>query len=146
MTMGRSAIVPRAEDARSWGEFNARIERELTARGSWGTSLARASAGVLFADVLISCADAFSGGGWWMWVVMLGSLVALGVIATRAVDQADRNRERNYEIARLRAAWLEHLDDRGSLPLAAGAVACHPATREPDLTRPRLITLIKLET
>jgi hypothetical protein len=112
--MGRSAIVPRAEDARSWGEFNTRIDRELAARASWGTSLARASAGVLFADVLISCADAFSGGGWWMWVLMLGSLGALGVIAVRAVDLADRNRERNYEIARLREAWLEHLDDEAA--------------------------------
>ncbi len=109
--MGRSDIQLRAEDASTWSECNARIERELASRGSWVTALTWASAGFLFADGLIACASALSGGGWLMWALMLGSLAGLVVMASRAASRADQNRRRNGEIARLREAWLEHLDD-----------------------------------
>jgi hypothetical protein len=107
--VGRSADPPpRPEDADSWGEFNARLEMELDRQGNRMTPVWWALAGVLFAAGLISNAYAYQGGHWWLWLCMLASLGIVLMMAFRAVDRADRNRDRERELASLQDAWQEH--------------------------------------
>jgi CHASE2 domain-containing sensor protein len=110
MTMGRSALPSRPEEADSWGEFHARLEAELAGRHSPWTSVGWAVAGLLFGTALICNAYALTDGGWVLWVGMLAALGVVGVLATRAVSRADRNRARALELAELQDAWRQHLD------------------------------------
>jgi hypothetical protein len=106
--MGRDFQPP--EQADSWGEFHARLEWERTAAGSGWTGLWWAVAGLLFGVGLISSAYAFQYHHWWLWVAMLTPLAIVGVMTARAVDRADRARERADELNRLEDAWLAHLE------------------------------------
>jgi hypothetical protein len=106
--MGRDFQPP--EQADSWGEFHARLEWERTAVGSGWTGLWWAVAGLLFGVGLISSAYAFQYHHWWLWVAMLTPLAIVGVMTARAVDRADRARERADELNRLEDAWLAHLE------------------------------------
>src|ERR1700758_4563789 len=117
MAMSRS--VPPPEDADSWGEFNARLEFEAAALGDPQMPLWWSVGGLLFGVALICCAYAFQGGHWWLWLCMLAPLGVSGVLATRAVERADRQRAHAAEVARLRDAWLDHLE-RGSPTLLCG--------------------------
>jgi peptidoglycan/LPS O-acetylase OafA/YrhL len=111
--MRRENLPP--EEADSWGEFNARIAYEATARGSspW-TPLWWSLSGVLFSVALICSAYAFQGGHWWLWLAMLAALAVVGVMAARAVERADRDRARAAELDRLESAWLDHLEQQAS--------------------------------
>jgi hypothetical protein len=109
MTMGRSAMPPRPEEADSWGEFHARLEAELAGRRSPWTPLWWVLAGLLFGAGLICNAYAYQGRGWVLWAGMLASLSIVGVMAARAVDRADRDRTRAAELADLQDAWRQHL-------------------------------------
>ena len=108
--MGRS--VPPPEDAETWGEFRARVERERDASHSAWTPVWWAIAGMLFATALLCCAYATRGGHWWLWLFMVAALGFVGVLAARAVDNADRNRLRAAELAQLEDAWLDHRGER----------------------------------
>jgi peptidoglycan/LPS O-acetylase OafA/YrhL len=110
MAMGRS--VPPPEDADSWSEFRARLERERAASHSAWTPVWWAIGGMLFATALLCCAYAIRDGRWWLWLFMLACLGFVGVLATRAVDSADRNRVRTAELARLEEAWLNDHGER----------------------------------
>jgi hypothetical protein len=110
MTMGRSAVpAPRPEDADSWGEFHARLEIEAAGRVDPLRAVWWTIAGLLFATALISCAYAFQDHHWWLWLCVLAPLGIVGVMASRAVDRADRARARAAELGRLQDAWLDHL-------------------------------------
>jgi peptidoglycan/LPS O-acetylase OafA/YrhL len=113
MAMGRASLPP--EQADSWGEFHARLERELADPGHplipvwWGV------AGLLFGIALICCGYAFQGGRWWLWLGMLAPLGVVGMIAARAVERADRKRARAAELARLQDTLLDHVERRPTL-------------------------------
>jgi hypothetical protein len=112
MAMGRAqAPRKRPEDADSWGEFHACLEREAA---DWGSPLVPLwwLVGVLcFVTALMSSAVALSSRQvlWWPWVCLLGSLALGGVLAARAVRRADERRTRRAQLIELEAAWLEHL-------------------------------------
>ena len=107
--MGRNFQLP--EQADSWGEFHARIERESTAGGHW-LGLWWCVGGLLFLVGLVSSAYAFQYHHWWLWLVMLTPLAIAGVMASRAVERADRLRARAIELERLENAWLAHMEHR----------------------------------
>jgi hypothetical protein len=117
MAMGHS--VPPPEEADSWGEFNSRFEFGMENPGPPLIPLWWSVGGLLFGVALVCCAYAFQGGHWWLWLCMLAPLGVLGVMATRAVEQADRKRAQAAELARLRDAWLDHLE-RGRPTLLRG--------------------------
>ena len=101
------------EQADSWGEFHARIERESTAAGSCPSGLWWGVAGLLFGVALVVSTYALKGGHWWLWLAMLTPLAIVGVMAARAVDRMDRAHARAIELNRLESAWLAHME-RGS--------------------------------
>jgi peptidoglycan/LPS O-acetylase OafA/YrhL len=101
------------EQADSWGEFNARLERELERQRNVLTPLWSAGAGLLFGLTLICCAYAFADRHWWLWVGWLASLGVVLTMAARAVRRADSRRARAIELARLQETWQDHLG-RGS--------------------------------
>jgi hypothetical protein len=109
--VAREILPP--EQADSWGEFNARLERELEGQRDLLAPLWSAVAGLLFGMTLICCAYAFTDRHWWLWVGWLASFAVVLTMAARAVRRADSRRARAIELARLRDAWLDHLD-RGS--------------------------------
>ena len=111
--MGRSVPLLPPEEADSWGEFHARLEREAAGHGRPLTPLWWSIAGLLFGTALVCCAYALQGGRWWLWVCMLGLLGIVGTMAARAVDHADRQRARAIELGRLWDAWDDHVQ-RGS--------------------------------
>jgi fatty acid desaturase len=114
MTMGRTAVPPpRPEEADSWGEFHARLEMEMerASRGNPLTPVWWALGGALFGVGLISNAYAYQGGHWVLWLCMLGSLAVVFFMAVRAVERADKVRAREAELAQLRDAWYEHVQD-----------------------------------
>jgi peptidoglycan/LPS O-acetylase OafA/YrhL len=119
MAMGRS--IPPPEEAESWGEFNARLELEAANLEQPQIPLWWIIGGLLFGIALVSCAYAFQGGHWWLWLCMLAPLGALGVMATRAVERADRKRAQAAELARLRDAWLDQLERGRPTPLRGDA-------------------------
>jgi hypothetical protein len=98
------------EQADSWGEFNARLERELEGQRDVLAPLWSAVAGLLFGMTLICSAYAFTDRHWWLWVSWLASFAVVLTMATRAVRRADSRRARAIELARLRDAWQDHLD------------------------------------
>jgi hypothetical protein len=106
--MGREFQPP--EQADSWGEFHARLELEYAAAGNSSAGLWWALAGLLFGVGLVSSAYALSEHHWWLWLAMLTPLAIVGVMAVRALDRADRARERAVELHRLEDAWLDHLE------------------------------------
>src|ERR1700739_1670199 len=118
MAMGRS--VPPPEEADSWVEFNARLELEATDPGQPLMPLWWIIGGLLFGIALVCCAYAFQGGHWWLWLCMLAPLGVSGVLATRAVERADRQRARTAEVAQLREAGLDHLESGPPAPLPGG--------------------------
>jgi hypothetical protein len=113
MTVGRSPVPPRQqrpEDANSWGEFNACLERESA---DWGSPLILLwwLVGVLcFVTALLSLGYALSSPHvlWWLWLYAAISLATDGVLASRGVQRADQARTRRAELVELRDAWLEH--------------------------------------
>ena len=106
--MARDFLPP--EQADSWGEFNARLELELEGQRDLLTPLLSAVAGLLFGMTLIGCAYAFTDRHWWLWVGWLASFAVVLAMAARAVRRADSRRARAIELARMRDAWLGHLD------------------------------------
>jgi hypothetical protein len=108
MAVGR--VLPPPEQADSWGEFHARLEFEEANPGHPLVPLWSVLGGALFPAALLFCGYALQGGHWWLWVCTLASFGALGVLAVRAVDRADRARARAAELARLRDAWLDHVE------------------------------------
>ena len=108
--MGRELPLP--EQADSWGEFHARLERELDDQdyGHRLTPLWWSLGGVLFALTLVSCTYAVQDHHWWLWLCMLAALAADIAMAARAVDRADHDRARRAELMRLQEAWQDHLD------------------------------------
>ena len=109
--MGREFLPP--EQADSWGEFNARLERELEGQGDALVPLWWALAGLLFGATLICCAYAFTDRHWWLWLGWLASFAVVLTMASRAARRADSRRARAIELGRLKDAWQDHLD-RGS--------------------------------
>jgi hypothetical protein len=108
--MGRSAAaLPRPEDADSWGEFNARLERETDSLKSPLTVWWWTAAVALFGTGLMSGGYALTDGGWWLFPCALAPLLAAGLMSVREVDRATRARVRAAELDRLRTAWLDHL-------------------------------------
>jgi hypothetical protein len=109
MAMSRESLLP--EQADSWGEFHARIERELESqdRGHRLTPLWWSLGGLLFGLALMSCAYAFQGHNWWLWLCMLAALGADIAMAIRALDRADLERSRRAELARMLDAWENHV-------------------------------------
>ncbi len=80
MTMRRSAdALPRPEDADSWGEFNARLERETDSLKSpltvwwWTAAVALFGAGVMFGSY------ALTGRDWWLFPCALAPLPGRGI-------------------------------------------------------------------
>jgi peptidoglycan/LPS O-acetylase OafA/YrhL len=110
MAMGRE--LPPPEEADSWGEFHARLETEAASPGSPLTPLWWVVGAALFAAALFSCAYAVQEKHLWLWLCMLASLGALGVMAARAVERADRKRARTTQLRELQDAWRDHLDRR----------------------------------
>ena len=106
--MAREFLPP--EQADSWGEFNARLELELEGQRGVLAPLWSAVAGLLFAMTLICSAYAFTDRHWWLWVGWLASFAVVLTMAARAVRRADSRRAREIELARLRDAWLDHLN------------------------------------
>jgi hypothetical protein len=114
MAMGREFLLP--EHADSWGEFNARLERELECRDHDHrlTPLWWSLGGLLFGLALVSCAYAFQGHRWWLWLCMVAALAADLAMAIRALDRAEREASRRAELTRMQEAWEDHLNG-GSL-------------------------------
>jgi hypothetical protein len=110
IAMGRKVLPP--EQADSWGEYHARIEMETDARIDPWRPFWWSLGGLLFGAALIFCLYAVQDHHWWFWLAMCTALAITGVMATRAVDRADRDRDRAAQLAQLEAAWLEHLDRR----------------------------------
>ena len=108
MAMGREFQPP--EDADSWGEFHARLESEQASADIPLTPRSWFAGAALFAIMLLTCAYAFRDGGWWRWLIWLAVIGALIVVATRAVERADRRRARAVELGRLYDAWVEHVE------------------------------------
>lgn len=108
--MGREFLLP--ERADSWGEFHARLEIELARQdeGDWLTPLWWSMGGLLFALALVSCAYAFQGGHWWLWLCMVAALAADLAMAIRALDRTEREHARRAELARMQEIWQDHLD------------------------------------
>jgi hypothetical protein len=110
MAMGREFLPP--EEAGSWGEFHARLEIEAAGAGSYLALLWWALAALLFAAALFTCAYAVQEKQLWLWLCMLAALAALGVMAARGVERADRKRARAAQLRELQDAWLDHLNRR----------------------------------
>jgi len=105
--MSREFLPP--EEADSWGEFRARLEFELAEQGSWLTPLWGVVAAALFVVALLSSGYAMQYHRPLLWLCALASLGPLGVMALRAVEQADRRRARAAELGVFEDAWQEHL-------------------------------------
>jgi hypothetical protein len=110
MAMGRE--FPPPEEADSWGEFHARLEIEAASLGGPLALLWWAVGALLFSVTLFSCYYAVQEKQLWLWLCMLASLGALGVMAARAVEHADRRRARAIQLRELQDAWRDHIDRR----------------------------------
>lgn len=106
--MGRD--LPPPEQADSWGEFHARIEQERAALGGQWSPLWRSVAAVVFVAGLLFCAYGFQSSHWWLWVAMIVSLSIVGVMASRAMSNAERNGNRAAQLDRMEQEWRAHLE------------------------------------
>jgi hypothetical protein len=106
--MGRDSPPP--EQADSWGEFHARIERERAALdGNW-SALWRSVAAVVFVAGLLCCAYASQGRDWWLWIPMFVALSTVGMMASRALSNAERHGNRAAQLDRMEQEWQAHLE------------------------------------
>ncbi len=110
--MGRDRPPP-PESADSWGEFHALIEWERAERENSGSPWWRVLAALLFVTGLVFIAYAFQGGRPWLFPCALAPLAIVGVMATRAIDRAERDAERAAQLDLMERAWAAHLE-RGS--------------------------------
>jgi len=111
--MGRDQRLP--ESADSWGEFHALIDMERDARENEGSALWRIAATLLFVTGLVLLAYALQGGRPWLFPCALAPLAAVGVMASRALEHAERAARRAAQLELLERAWQAHLD-RGLPP------------------------------
>jgi hypothetical protein len=109
--MGRDHPPP--ESADSWGEFHALIDMERDARQNAGSVLWRIIAALLFVTGLVFLAYALEGGRPWLFLCAMPPLAVVGVMASRALEHAERDAERAVQLDLLERAWQAHLD-RGS--------------------------------
>ena len=103
--------MKRPEDADSWGEFHACLEREAADPGSPFIVLWWVVGVLCFVTALISSGYAMSATHviWSLWAYTLVSLAVVGVLAARAVQYADQRRARRAELIELEDAWRQHL-------------------------------------
>lgn len=106
--MGRD--LPPPEQADSWGEFHARIEQERAALGGNWSALWRSVAAVVFVAGLLCCAYGTQGGDWWLWIAMIVSFSIVGMMASRALSNAERNGNRAAQLDRMEQEWRAHLE------------------------------------
>ena len=111
--MGRDHPPP--ESADSWGEFHALIDLEREARENAGSALWQIIAALLFVTGLVFLAYALQGGRPWLFLCALPPLAVVGVMASRALEHAERDAERAAQLDLLERAWQAHLE-RGSSP------------------------------
>ena len=103
--MGRDLLLP--EHADSWNEFRARVEQEQAAQGGLVPGLCRTAAGLFFVSGLILIASAVQGGPKWLWLVAAALLGMVGVMAVRAMSNAERRASRIAQLSLLEQAWQE---------------------------------------
>jgi hypothetical protein len=101
----------RPEDAGSWGEFHACLEREAADLGSPFTVLWWVVGVLCFVTALISSGYAMSATHviWPLWAYTFAGLAVDGVLAAQAVKHADQRRTRRAELIELEDAWRRHL-------------------------------------
>jgi hypothetical protein len=105
--MGRDHRRP--ESADSWGEFHALIDMERDARENAGSASWRIVAALLFVTGLVLLAYAFQGGRPWLFLCALPPLAVVGVMASRALEHAERDAQRAEQLELLERAWQAHL-------------------------------------
>lgn len=106
--MGRDQRLP--ESADSWGEFRALIDMERDALENEGSALRRIAAALLFVTGLVFLAYALQGGQPWLFLCALAPLAAVGVMASRALEHAERAARRAAQLELLERAWQAHLE------------------------------------
>ena len=106
--MGRD--LPPPELADSWGEFHARIEMERSAQENGRSACWRAVAALVFVAGLVCCAYALQGGQPWLWPAAMAAFAVVGVMASRALDNAEREGLRSSQLEVMERAWEAHLE------------------------------------